>query len=255
MTEREKEFRQAARQVILILDNFEADKDRVDKEVMDILKKNMDMSLKWTYNKNKSLSEQSGILSATYTLLNFLLRHYIFPKREGGNKLERDKLEKLKEMLDRSGDNKTNGIKFRGKKRIYEDLLNKENMNRYSEYYEYSDRERLYKKIFSHTESNDDNDKYWLRLKHSKYKRMMNENYVFHNKKEDIDLMDLFNEDRTFEDELNEANQYRELLDKIKFYKNIMQMRERYDGGESLDFMEWLREKYRVFMRKESEQV
>ena len=241
MTEREKEFRQAARQVILILDNFEADKDRVDKEVMDILKKNMDMSLKWTYNKNKSLSEQSGILSATYTLLNFLLRHYIFPKREGGNKLERDKLEKLKEMLDHSGDNKTNGIKFRGKKRIYEDLLNKENMNRYSEYYEYSDRDRLYKKIFKNTESEEDSDRYLLRLKRSKYKRMISEN---------SDEQELSGESQGFEDKYGGIDKYHELLDKRKFYEDIIQMHKRYDGGESLDFMEWLREKYRVFYEK-----
>ncbi|MBQ5561817.1 MAG: hypothetical protein IIT39_00310 [Clostridia bacterium] len=241
MTEREKEFRQAARQVILILDNFEADKDRVDKEVMDILKKNMDMSLKWTYNKNKSLSEQSGILSATYTLLNFLLRHYIFPKREGGNKLERDKLEKLKEMLDRSGDNKTNGIKFRGKKRIYEDLLNKENMNRYSEYYEYSDRDRLYKKIFKNTESEEDSDRYLLMLKRSKYKRMISEN---------SDEQELSGESQGFEDKYGGIDKYHELLDRRKFYEDMIQMRKRYDGGESLDFMEWLREKYRVFYEK-----
>ena len=241
MTEREKEFRQAARQVILILDNFEADKDRVDKEVMDILKKNMDMSLKWTYNKNKSLSEQSGILSATYTLLNFLLRHYIFPKREGGNKLERDKLEKLKEMLDRSGDNKTNGIKFRGKKRIYEDLLNKENMNRYSEYYEYSDRDRLYKKIFKNTESKEDSDRYLLMLKRSKYKRMISEN---------SDEQELSGESQGFEDKYGGIDKYHELLDRRKFYEDMIQMRKRYDGGESLDFMEWLREKYRVFYEK-----
>ena len=223
MTEREKEFRQAARQVILILDNFEADKDRVDKEVMDILKKNMDMSLKWTYNKNKSLSEQSGILSATYTLLNFLLRHYIFPKREGGNKLERDKLEKLKEMLDRSGDNKTNGIKFRGKKRIYEDLLNKENMNRYSEYYEYSDRDRLYKKIFKNTESEEDSDRYLLMLKRSKYKRMISEN---------SDEQELSGESQGFEDKYGGIDKYHELLDRRKFYEDMIQMRKRYDGGE-----------------------
>ena len=241
MTEREKEFRQAARQVILILDNFEADKDRVDKEVMDILKKNMDMSLKWTYNKNKSLSEQSGILSATYTLLNFLLRHSIFPKREGGNKLERDKLEKLKEMLDRSGDNKTNGIKFRGKKRIYEDLLNKENMNRYSEYYEYSDRDRLYKKIFKNTESEEDSDRYLLMLKRSKYKRMISEN---------SDEQELSGESQGFEDKYGGIDKYHELLDRRKFYEDMIQMRKRYDGGESLDFMEWLREKYRVFYEK-----
>ena len=241
MTEREKEFRQAARQVVLILDNFEADKDRVDKEVMDILKKNMDMSLKWTYNKNKSLSEQSGILSATYTLLNFLLRHYIFPKREGGNKLERDKLEKLKEMLDRSGDNKTNGIKFRGKKRIYEDLLNKENMNRYSEYYEYSDRDRLYKKIFKNTESEEDSDRYLLMLKRSKYKRMISEN---------SDEQELSGESQGFEDKYGGIDKYHELLDRRKFYEDMIQMRKRYDGGESLDFMEWLREKYRVFYEK-----
>ena len=241
MTKREMEFRQAARQVILILDNFEADRDRVDKEVMDILKKNMDMSLKWTYNKNKSLSEQSGILSATYTLLNFLLRHYIFPKREGGNKLERDKLEKLKEMLDRSGDNKTNGIKFRGKKRIYDDLLNKENMNRYSEYYEYSDRDRLYKKIFKNTESEEDSDRYLLMLKRSKYKRMISEN---------SDEQELSGESQGFEDKYGGIDKYHELLDRRKFYEDMIQMRKRYDGGESLDFMEWLREKYRVFYEK-----
>ena len=34
-----------------------------------------------------------------------------------------------------------------------------------------------------------------------------------------------------------------------------MRMKKRYDGGESLDFLEWLREKYRVLMRKESEQI
>ena len=251
MTEREKKFRQAARQIVLIFDVFENDRDRIDKEVMDIFRKNMDMSLNWVYNKRKSLSEQYGILSETYTIMNFLIKYYILPKRGDGKQEERDRLEKFKKLLEAEkgvvdDKNESDSSILKEKKRMYEKLVNKENENKYSQYYEYSESQKFYKKMFSHTQKDINNDRYLLRLKHSKYKRMMNAA---------SQQQEVLNEPQKFEDKYGGIEEYNELLEKRNFYRDTMLMSEKYTGGESLDFMEWLRERYKVFMRKESEQI
>lgn len=275
MTKREKTFRQAARQVVIILDHFEADRDRVDKEVMDILKKNMDMSLKWTYNSKRTLSEQSGILSETYTLMNFLLRNYIFPKRDDGNKIQKDKLDKFKKLLKEEKASNGNGGRAKRSKfrrnfmKYYEmsiDELEKErDLEEYGDYEE-EKRKRLYREMFRQKEKSSDDDRYELLMKKKRYKNMLIEcgeaeegdfpdkSSVEYDEDDAVDEYDwLFDDPDEIDEEYDETD--RENAKKRNFYEDIMQMKKRYDGGESLDFLEWLREKYRVLMRKESEQI
>lgn len=261
MTKREEKFRKAARQVILILDNFEGDRDRVDKEVMYILKKNMDMSLKWSYNTRRKLSEQSGLLDETYTLMSFLLKNYIWPKRYGGNHEEKDKLEKLKQLLDKEEStggevNVSEKLKTKKTKTMYENMLANENINKVYGYDKIEEGLRLYKKISCHTEQEAKFDRYELMMKQRRYKTMLSEDYESSDDYfNEYDLFDLFGEpyENNKDDRLDKK--YDRFKEKREFYKNIIQIQENYEGAESLDFMEWLREKYKVFMRKESETV